>query len=302
MDKILGLLLTVSNIEKMCTFFTEVLSFEQVGICHLEGAEFESLSGIPGAKGDLAILKLGQEHLYLLAFDPPGKPYPQTRSNDHLFQHIAIVVSDLERAHQLLSKHGIVPISEGPVTIPEWNEAAAGIKAFYFRSPEGHPLELIYFPPKKGRTLWQEKGRLFLGIDHTALTVFHTEKSLPFYRGVLGMEVMGESLNHGSTQESLTGVAGAKVQITGLGFKGIEGMGLEFLHYLIPDGGKPTPDLKANDLGSTYTVIEVESLEQWRHLQLSHGQFAPHDPKVLQSAICARDPDGHLLLLVTLSP
>jgi catechol 2,3-dioxygenase-like lactoylglutathione lyase family enzyme len=41
----------------------------------------------------------------------------------------------------------------------------------------------------------QTTGRLFLGIDHTAIVVSDTEASLKFYRDVLGMTVAGESEN-----------------------------------------------------------------------------------------------------------
>ncbi len=298
MSKILGVMLTVSDIQKMGAFFTDVLAFEMVGTSQINSNTCENLFGLPGATAQLATLRLGREYLYLIAFDPSGKPYPQTRSNDHLFQHIAIVVSDLEKAHQLLNRHGITAISEGPITIPEWNEPAAGIQAFYFQSPEGHPLELIYFPPKKGRKIWQQKERLFLGVDHTAIAIFHTEKSLHFYQDTMGMKIIGESLNHGSTQEELTGVPGAEVKITGLGFEESKGMGLEFLHYLKPSNGLPTPDLKSNDLGCTYTVIEVDDLHNWKNLEVSRGSFSSHDPKAFSSAMLAIDPDKHRLLFV----
>ncbi len=291
MSKILGMMLTVADIEKMTTFFTEVLSFEKIGTSQLEGKAYESLYGIPRVKAQFSILRLGKEYLYLIAFEPPGKHYPPTRCHDHLFQHIAIVVSDLEKAHGILSQQGITAISKGHITIPEWNEPAAGVKVFYFRSPEGHPLELISFPPKKGRLIWQEKGKLFLGIDHTAITIFHTERSLPFYQE-LGMIVFGESLNYGDTQEALSMVPEARVKITGLGFKEVEGMGLEFLHYLNPTNGLPSPDLKSCDLGCTYTVIEVD------HLDMPRGGFSPKDAKTVKSAMIGKDSDGHRLLFV----
>ncbi len=302
MSQILGMMLTVANIKKMTHFFMHVLSFEKIDTSHIEGKAYETLYGIPGIKGQFAILRLGEEYLYLMEFEPLGKPYPPTQSHDLWFQHIAIVVSDLGKAHHILSQHGITAISEGPVTIPEWNEAAAGIQAFYFRSPEGHPLELIYFPPKKGRQIWQEKDRLFLGIDHTAITISDTQKSLHFYKDILGMTVFGESLNHGDTQEALSGVMGAKVKITGLGYKEVEGMGLEFLHYLHPTHGLPFPNLKANDLASTYTVIEVDNLPNDPHLPLLKGLFSPRQGQMTQSAAIAKDSDGHRLLFVTEVP
>ena len=64
---------------------------------------------------------------------------------------------------------------------------------------------------------WQKSTKkIFLGIDHTAITISNTHRSLKFYRNLLGFTVVGESLNYGETQEKLSGVPDAKVQITAL--------------------------------------------------------------------------------------
>jgi hypothetical protein len=55
-----------------------------------------------------------------------------------------------------LRQHNIEHVSTGPQTIPATNLAAAGVKAFYFHDPDGHNLELIYFPKGKGQEKWQQ--------------------------------------------------------------------------------------------------------------------------------------------------
>ena len=91
---------------------------------------------------------------------------------DRWFQHIAIVVSDMDKAYDRLHRIKVKAISTEPQQIPKWNKAAAGIRAFYFRDPDNHPLELIYFPPGKADGRWQEKDAdLFMGNDHTAIAV-----------------------------------------------------------------------------------------------------------------------------------
>lgn len=298
MAKILGVMLTVADIEVMTAFFCDVLSFEKISSTHLSSATCKNLYGVSGAAARFVILKLGKEYLYLIEFERRGESYPPIRSNDLLFQHIAIVVSDMERAHQKLKTAGIQGISSDHVTIPEWNKPAAGIMAYYFRSPEGHPLELIYFPSGKGKPCWQTSQNLFLGIDHTAIVIFDTEKSLQFYRDALGMTVFGESLNSGDTQEALSGVPGAKVKITGLGFHRTESMGFEFLHYLNPVDGRAAPEMNANDLGCTYTVIEVDDFSKLTKLELTKGSFSSHDVNREHSAMIGKDNDGHRIIFV----
>lgn len=108
-------------------------------------------------------------------------------------------------------------ILTGPQTLPVWNTNAAGIRAFYFKDPEDHVLEVIGYPPGKGDPRWQIAGtNLFLGIDHTAIVVSDTARSLAFYVGTLGLRVAGASENWGTEQEHLNQVFGARVRITAL--------------------------------------------------------------------------------------
>ena len=91
-----------------------------------------------------------------------------------------------------------------------------------------HPLEILQFPTGKGDPRWHAaSGRLFLGIDHTAIVVGDTDRSLAFYRDLLGLRVVGESTNYGSEQERLNNVFGARLHITGL--RAAAGPGVEFL-------------------------------------------------------------------------
>lgn len=142
---------------------------------------------------------------------------------------------------------------------------AGGIKAFYFRDPDRHYLEILQFPAGKGEAKWQRKDQLFLGIDRTAIVVSHTESSLKFYQDVLGLKVAGTSENYGTEQEHLNNVFGARLRITGLRAPG-GGPGIELLEYLSPQDGRPYPaDERANDLfhwQTTLTVADASVIEQ----------------------------------------
>jgi hypothetical protein len=103
-----------------------------------------------------------------------GRPIPaDSLSNDRWFQHSCLVVNAMEAALAALqpafAAGRIQPISSAPQRLPDWNTAAAGIVAYKFCDPEGHPLELLQFPPDKGEARWhvQALGPL-LGIDHNA--------------------------------------------------------------------------------------------------------------------------------------
>ena len=231
--------MTVADLDRSLEFFSKVLNFEKIDDVEVHGSEYEKLQGVFGLRIRVARLKLGAETIELTQYlAPEGRPIPADwRSNDHWFQHIAIVVGDMDRAYQHLRSHKVRHASTGPQTIPATNKAGAGIRAFYFKDPDGHNLEIIYFPSGKGDPRWQNtSNKLFLGIDHTAIVVSSTENSLKYYRDLLGLTLAGETMNHGTEQEHLNNVSGARLHISGL--KATSGPGIEFLEYLTPLDGR----------------------------------------------------------------
>jgi catechol 2,3-dioxygenase-like lactoylglutathione lyase family enzyme len=300
--------ITVSDIDRSVEFFSKVLSFEKVSDIEVMGSEYERLQGVFGARMRIARMRLGEEFIDLTEYlTPRGRPIPvDSRSNDQWFQHIAIVVSDMDKAYQQLRAHKVQHTSTGPQRIPDWNKAAAGIKAFYFKDPDGHNLELIYFPSGKGNPKWQQtNGSLFMGIDHTAIAVSDTARSLDFYRDVLGMKLAGESENYGTEQEHLNNVFASRVRISGL--KAPSGFGIEFLDYLTPRDARPMPhDTRANDLWHWQTAIRVgradaaaDKLKSARVRFVSPGVTTIPDRALgIAKGFIVRDPDGHGLQLI----
>ncbi len=299
---------SVSDMDRSVEFYSQVLTFKKVSDVEFHDELFDRLTGIFGARVRIVMMKLREETIELTEYlTPQGKPIPSdSRSNDHWFQHIAIVVRDMDAAYERLRQFKVKRISTEPQRIPDWNKAAAGIRAFYFRDPDNHALELIYFPPGKGEPRWQAKSdALFLGIDHTAIAVSETENSLRFYRDLLGLRVAGESLNYGIEQEYLSHVFGARVRITGL--RAPKGPGIEFLEYVVPRAGRPYPeDAKPNDLLHWQTTLLIEDpVGLFNKLMINKVRFI--SPVFMnieklglggKNAALIRDPDSHALRLV----
>jgi catechol 2,3-dioxygenase-like lactoylglutathione lyase family enzyme len=300
--------ITVADADRTAEFLTRVLDFEKVGDVEVAGGDYERLEGVFGARLRVVHMKLGAELLDLYEYIAPrGRPVPaDSRSNDGWFQHVAIVVSDMDRAYVRLRENRVEHASTGPQTLPDWNPNAGGIRAFYFKDPDHHVLEVIWFPAGKGDPRWQRgDGKLFLGIDHTAIVVADTERSLGFYRDTLGMRVAGESENWGTEQEHLNGVFGARLRITGLRTE--RGPGIELLEYLAPRDGRPYPhDLRANDLAFWRTSLTVpdiaraDSAARAAHIDyVSPGTVEMPDGKLgFARGLSVRDPDGHALQMI----
>src|SRR5205809_248596 len=198
--------ITVSDMDRAVAFYSNVLTFEKVSDTEVAGENYEHLEGVFGLRMRVVRMRLGDEFIELTEYlVPKGRPIPiDSRSNDRWFQHIAIIVSDMDKAYAQLRQNHVQHASTGPQRLPDWNKNAAGISAFYFKDPDEHPIEILQFPPDKGAEKWHRPtGKLFLGIDHTAIVVWDTEASLKFYRDLLGMRVAGESENYGTEQEHL---------------------------------------------------------------------------------------------------
>ena len=295
--------LTVGDLDRALKFYTTVLPFEKVSQSKSAPGAADELLGLGGTQLRSAELKLGDERITLTEhLTSKGRPIPQdSRSFDHWFQHIAIVVRDMDKAYEHLRREKVKHVSTAPQTLPAWNKDAGGIKAFYFRDPEDHVLEIIWFPPGKGDPKWQAAGgdagapRIFLGIDHTAIVVSDTDQSLAFYRDLLGMRVTGGAENYGVEQEHLNQVFGARLHITGL--RAERGPGIEFLEYITPPGGRSlTADAKANDLVFWNTRLAVDDVAKLSvKLRESSVAFVSK-PSSAHSQI-VRDPDGHALQL-----
>ena len=252
------ILIPVSQLDRAAEFYTGALSFVP--------SETRALSG--------RILRLGNETIELVQRN--GRAIPvDSRSNDRWFQHLAIVVSDIDQAYAAVLRAGAAPISAGPQLLPAWNSNADGIRAVYFRDRDGHPLELIQYPPGKGERRWQDKDRLFLGIDHTAVAAGDSGSSIAFYRDRLSLRVTGQSENWGIEQDRLSAVPGAHVRITTLRPRNA-GPGIELLQYLMPRDGRPMPtDTTADDL--------------WVEEVVLRAAFGTVSGELL------RDPDGHAI-------
>ncbi|HKW53704.1 MAG TPA: VOC family protein [Stellaceae bacterium] len=294
--------LTTADAERLAAFYGDALGFERVAAEERGGRGFARLMGIDEARARVALLRLGRQEVELVAFAAPGEPYPaEVAGNDLAFQHMAIVVSDMQAAYaRLREKGGWTPITRPePQRLPA---SSGGVAAFKFRDPEGHPLELLEFPAGSVPPAWQgaaEAGPC-LGIDHSAISVRDTARSVAFYER-LGFAVTAWSLNRGIEQERLDGVPGAVVEVTALGYPGAVPPHLELLSYRIP-APRPAARLRSNDVAATRLVLEVDELPELAR-RLESASAAVVSSGVVSNdrgrrAVLLRDPDGHALCLL----
>lgn len=292
----------VRHLDRAVEFYCEALGFE------LETAAFAAMPlGGLGAERCVT-LRLGDESIDLVGPPMEGVTADDSRrwlpSCSLQFQHIAIVARDMSKAFSRLQRFAPRLISDdGPIRLPA---SAGGVSAVKFFDPDGHPLELIFFPPGSGNPKWQQGHcpDITLGIDHSAIVVSDVTQSLAFYCGGLGFEVMSRQVNEGPSQERLDGLSGAVVEVVGLRPSKCSTPHLELLAYRQPVAWRATGHGSDQDIESdrlSWIADELNTMlpasHEVRHRAATDGGSAPG-----LEQLALLDPDGHAHVLLGVRP
>jgi catechol 2,3-dioxygenase-like lactoylglutathione lyase family enzyme len=268
----------------LADFYESALGFRRVAMEHLSGAWAQQHLAASGRVMRVT-LALGAQRVTMLQFiDRPGRLYPvDAKASDLVFQHFAIVVDDMAAAMaQLARTAGWTAITaDGPQQLPV---SSGGVTAFKFRDPEGHPLELLAFPPDDVPARWRhvQGNGPFLGIDHSAISVADSVRSAAFYES-LGLTVSNRSINDDPAQARLDDLDDPRVEVTAMA-PAVETPHVELLAYRSARR-YAAPDLAPNDVAATCLVFEVEQ-------GAAESRANPACPMHLV------DPDGHRLSIV----
>jgi catechol 2,3-dioxygenase-like lactoylglutathione lyase family enzyme len=147
------------------------------------------------------------------------------------------------------------------------------------------------------------KSFRIIGADHTGITVSNLERSLVFWRDVLGFELSHAAHQTGELAKEITGVAGAEIKLAVLKAPG--GHKVELLEYLGPPDKKTNINLQPCDVGSAHVALLVNDLGAVLERMAASGWKAAGKPQTLKSGpntgkrvIYVRDPDGTTIELM----
>lgn len=131
--------------------------------------------------------------------------------------------------------------------------------------------------------------------DHTGITVANIERSLTFWRDVLGFELSHRAHHTGTLAGQVTGVPGAEILLAVLKAPGHR---IELLEYLAPADRKHV-DPRPCDVGAVHVALMVDDLDAVLRAIAASGWQAAGEPQTLTSGpnagrrvVYVRDPDG----------
>lgn len=145
------------------------------------------------------------------------------------------------------------------------------------------------------------KSFRIIAADHTGITVTNLERSLAFWRDVLGFTLSHRAHHTGVLASEVTGVPEAEILIAVLKTPGHK---IELLEYLAPPDRKRV-NPRPCDVGSVHVALTVDDLDAVLRAIAVSGWKAAGQPQTLSTGpnagkrvVYIRDPDGTTIELM----
>ena len=139
------------------------------------------------------------------------------------------------------------------------------------------------------------KSKMITAVNHTSFTVSDVERSVAFYKDLLGMELLSLAERDPAFSQKVTGIPGAHLKVAYL--KAPDGHRLELIQYLSPQGKRL--DTRTSNVGSGHLAFDVEDLPRiFQELKAKGVKFksppleVPTGPNRGTLAVYFTDPDG----------
>jgi catechol 2,3-dioxygenase-like lactoylglutathione lyase family enzyme len=141
-------------------------------------------------------------------------------------------------------------------------------------------------------------------LDHVAITVSDTERSLGFYCDLLGLEKVEQHPLEGDKIEKALGLSGARAQSTRLSAPGTPSILIDLMEFHAPETGKCIPPSGA--VGSTHFCLAVDGLADVYETLTAKGVEFVSEPVTFEltegsvTVVFTHDPDGNVVELMDL--
>lgn len=138
------------------------------------------------------------------------------------------------------------------------------------------------------------------GMNHVGISVANLDRSLEFYRDLLGMEVLIQAQFGGERYEAIMGLKGASGRGAMLALKGTD-LQVELFEFKHPAPKPGEPQRPVSDHGISHFCMTVSGIEgEYARLKAAGVPFhcPPLQFSATSKATYGRDPDGNVFELV----
>ncbi|WP_137931559.1 VOC family protein [Mesorhizobium comanense] len=133
---------TVGSLDRAIALFRDGLGFELTSRAGRDPASIQTITGVAGAKVEIAYLRRPDHTVELIEYTgPDDRRVVEARPCDVGFAHIAFDVTDLDGAIAHLALYGAVAIS--PPYVNKRGGPNAGVRVSYLTTPDKVTVELI---------------------------------------------------------------------------------------------------------------------------------------------------------------
>ena len=140
---------------------------------------------------------------------------------------------------------------------------------------------------------------MILGVHHTALSVADLDRTIGFYRDVLGAEVCSE-FGWESGADVLDGILSLKSCAAKVAMIRLGNLYFEIFEFSSPEAAKQDFDRPVCDHGYTHISLEVDDIEKEYERLKAAGMVFHCEPQFMGevAATYGRDPDGNVIELM----
>ena len=135
-------------------------------------------------------------------------------------------------------------------------------------------------------------------INHTGVVVQNLDRSVEFYRDIVGLEVITHLDRQGDTVSQVVGYDNTHLKAALL--RSMNGQVLELVQFLQPQPGQRPTEERAV-LGVSHLAFDVDNIDETLCHLIEHGAIKMNDPVEVAPGkkVCYfQDPDGNWLELI----
>lgn len=255
--------ITIKDVEENLALYQDTLGLKIESDFEASGPAWEKATGIRGVKFRRITLKkegIDTGKIILLNFlSPKSRTFPVDRKPyDIGIYDFGFEVSDVDKSYELVMERGYKFDSTVQPVIVEGNTVG---REASIQAPDGVHVMLAQILYKPSET--QKEGHIISSeMDHVVIVVRDYERSLGFYRDILGLNPIIETVLEGEPTDLVTKVSQARLKVCLLGKEKVNAGKVEIIQYISHNGKSLPKDTSLSDCGLRFISFKVDDLEK----------------------------------------